>query len=76
MNLAESKRMIEEVIKTNENLEKENIALEMEVKASQKIIQKLKRENGLLKEFEKAIKDKDDLILGKFTMVSQPNDLG
>ena len=62
MDLKESKRLIEEVMKANQNLENENIALEMEVKASQKIIHKLKRDNQLLEEYEEAIIDKDDLI--------------
>ena len=62
MNLNESKMLIEELMKTNENLEKNNIALEMEVKASKRIIHKLKMENKLLAEYEEAIIDKDDLI--------------
>ena len=41
-----------------------NIALEMEVKASHKIIKKLKRDNELLGEYEEASIDKDDLIRG------------
>ena len=52
MNLEDSKRLIDELMKTNEECEKQNIALEMEIKASYKIIQKLKKDNG----------DKDDLI--------------
>ena len=59
MNLNESKMLIEELMKTNENLEKNNIALEMEVRASKRIIHKLKIENKLLAEYE----DKDDLIM-------------
>ena len=62
MNLEESKQLIEVLMKTNEDLEKENIALEMEVKASQKIIQKYKRDTKLLEEYEEAIIDKDDAI--------------
>ena len=62
MNLEESKQLIEVLMKTNEDLEKENIALEMEVKASQKIIQKYKRDTKLLEEYEEAIIDKDDVI--------------
>ena len=62
MNLEESKRLIEELIKTNEDLEKVNISQEMEVKASYKIINKLINENKLLKEYEEAIKEKYDLI--------------
>ena len=62
MNLNESKMLIEELMKTNENLEKNNIALEMEVRASKRIIHKLKMENKLLAEYEEAIIDKDDLI--------------
>ena len=48
MNLEESKQLSEVLIKTNEYLEKENFTLEMEVKASKKIIQTLKRENELM----------------------------
>ena len=62
MNFEESKQLIEVLIKTNEDLEKENITLEMEVKASKKIIQKLKRESELMHEYEEAIIDKDDQI--------------
>ena len=62
MNLEESKQLIEVLMKTNEDLEKENIGLEMEVKASHKIIQKLKRDTKLLDEYEEAIIDKDDII--------------
>ena len=62
MDLEGSKRLIEELMKMNNNLEENNIALEMEVKASHKIIQKLKKGNSLLKEYEEAIIDKDDLI--------------
>ena len=62
MDLEESKMLIEELMKMNNNLEENNIALEMEVKASHKIIQKLKRDKSLLKEYEEAIIDKDDLI--------------
>ena len=39
MNLEDSKRLIDELMKTNEECEKQNIALEMEIKASYKIIQ-------------------------------------
>ena len=62
MDLKDSKRLIEELMKMNHNLENQNIALEMEVKASQKIIQKLKGYNALLKEFKEAIKDQNDKI--------------
>ena len=48
MNLEESKQLSEVLIRTNEYLEKENFTLEMEVKASKKIIQTLKRENELM----------------------------
>jgi hypothetical protein len=52
MGLEDNKRLIDELMKTNEECEKQNIALEMEIKANYKIIQKLKKDNG----------DKDDLI--------------
>ena len=60
MDLKESKRLIEELIKRN--LEEENIALEMEVKASKRIIHNLKSDTELLLEYEEAVIDKDDLI--------------
>ena len=62
MDLKESKKVIGELTKRNQNLEKENISLEMEVKASRKIIHKLKKDNELMEEYEEAIIDKDDLI--------------
>ena len=62
MNLEESKRLIEELMKTIGNLEKQNIALEMEVKGRRKIIQKQKKDTNLLNEYEEAIIDKDDSI--------------
>ena len=62
MDLKESKRLIEELMKMNKTLEEQNIALEMEVKASHNIIKKLKRDNALLDEYEEAIIDKDDII--------------
>ena len=62
MDLKESKKLIEELMKMNQNLENQNIALEMETKASQKIINKLKRENKLMLEYEEAIIEKDDQI--------------
>ena len=62
MDLKASKRLIEELMKMNKNVEEQNIALEMEVKASQKIIRKLKLDNDLLKEYEEAIKEKDEQI--------------
>ena len=57
MNLEESKRLIEELMKTIGNLEKQNIALEMEVKGRRKIIQKQKKDTNLLNEYEEAIID-------------------
>ena len=45
MDLEGHKRLVEELMTMNNNLEQQNIALEMEVKASQKIIQKLKKDN-------------------------------
>ena len=62
MDLKEAKRIIEELIKTNEHLEKENIAFEMEVKASQKIINKLKRDTRLMIEYEDAVIERDEKL--------------
>ena len=62
MDLKESKKLIKELTKRNQSLENENVALEMEVKASRKIIHQLKRDTELLAEYEEAIIDKDDLI--------------
>ena len=62
MNCKESKRFVEELVRMIENLENQNIALEMEVKASQKMICKLRRDDRLLEEYEEAIIDKDDFI--------------
>ena len=38
----ERKKLVDELMKTNENLENQNIALEMEVRASHKIIARMK----------------------------------
>ena len=62
MDLEGHKRLVEELMTMNNNLEEQNIALEMEVKASQKIIQKLKKDNKLLEQYEEAIIDRDDKI--------------
>ena len=62
MDLKESKILIEELMKMKKNLENQNISLEMEVKASQKIIKNLKRETTLLDEYEEAAIDRDDSI--------------
>ena len=58
----ESNKLIEELMTMNKKAEEQNIALEMEVKASKQIIKKLKKDNVLLTEYEEAIIDKDDLI--------------
>ena len=62
MDLKESKILVEELMKMNKNLENQNIALEMEVKASKKIIKNLKRKTELLDEYEEAVIDRDDSI--------------
>ena len=41
----DKQKLIDELMKCNQNLENQNIALEMEVKASQKIIVRMKGEN-------------------------------
>ena len=57
----ERKKLVDELMKTNENLENQNIALEMEVKASHTIIARMKEENDKLKKgknvAEKVIKN-------------------
>ena len=62
MNLEESKVLIEELMKANHNLGNENVAFEMEVKASKKMIQKYKRGENCIKEYEKSMNEKDNLI--------------
>ena len=45
----DKRKLIDELMKMNQNLENQNIALEMEVKASHKIIARMKGENDTLK---------------------------